>query len=66
VVKRPTVPHVVFFFVRPVLQGLLPAVFLHLAGGLEKVAGTPSRKKPAGDHRQPPEDKTNAGTLITP
>jgi hypothetical protein len=53
------------FFVRPVFQSFLIAVFLHLAGGWEKVAGTPALKKPAGDHRQPPEEKTNAGTLIT-
>jgi hypothetical protein len=53
-------------FVRPVFQSFLTAVFLHLAGGWEKVAGTPALKKTG---RRPPTaagGKTNAGTLITP
>jgi hypothetical protein len=40
--------HVVFFFVRPVFQSFLIAVFLHLAGGWKKVQGTPAWKKSAG------------------
>jgi hypothetical protein len=37
-----------FFFVRPVFQSFPLAVFLHLAGGWKKVAGTPARKKTGG------------------
>jgi hypothetical protein len=33
VVRRPTIYHVVFFFVRVVFRSLLIAVFLHLAWG---------------------------------
>jgi hypothetical protein len=33
VVRRPTIYHVVFFFVRVMFRSLLIAVFLHLAWG---------------------------------
>jgi hypothetical protein len=65
-VKRPTIHHVVFFFVRVVFQSFLIADFPHLAGWLKKVDGTPALKKTG---RRPPTaagGKTNAGTLITP